>query len=324
MVFKHIMSKRTLNEFFQPTAPKKKQRLDLTPSEEPPSTHSTYPFPIAQFPPEIVTKLGFSPSSEPEIYTKEPHLDLLYFKPYISSDIADSVFQFLRKELFYYRVLYSIKRGTFTTDIRTPRFTTVFGVDETSCFGENGQVMDARTKATVPKDRYKCAPRPIPGCLEALRAIVEGTTGQTFNFCLVNYYATGDDSISFHSDDEQFLGTKPSIASFSLGVSRDFLMKHRPPKEGQPPIEAKQLKFALQSGDMILMRGPTQSNWLHSIPKRKTGDPGRGRINITFRKALVTGGTENYYRYNVGAGPAYRWNDTKGEMELYEKVKTER
>lgn len=85
---------------------------------------------------------------------------------------------------------------------------------------------------------------------------------------------------------------------------------------------APPLKFPLASGDMIVMRGRTQANWLHSIPKRKDG--GGGRINITFRKAIVRGGTENYYRYNVGSGPVFRWSESSQEMrpwELPDKLK---
>jgi hypothetical protein len=70
---------------------------------------------------------------------------------------------------------------------------------------------------------------------------------------------------------------------------------------------------------MVLMRGATQEKWLHSIPKRrsaKTRDDG-GRVNITFRKAQVSAGTENYYCYNVGMGPVYRWDEGRGEMRVW-------
>lgn len=71
-------------------------------------------------------------------------------------------------------------------------------------------------------------------------------------------------------------------------------------------IADRSVKLALSSGDMVLMRGTTQGRWLHSIPKRSTtvivGDSaavwaGSGRVNITFRKAILREGTENYYRY---------------------------
>ena len=37
----------------------------------------------------------------------------------------------------------------------------------------------------------------------------------------------GTHSISYHSDDERFLGPLPTIASLSLGGSRDFYMRHK-------------------------------------------------------------------------------------------------
>jgi hypothetical protein len=132
---------------------------------------------------------------------------------------------------------------------------------------------------------------------------------------LVNYYASGADSIAFHSDDERFLGPEPAIASFALGARRDFLMKHK-----DPDASAKPLKLPLGGGDMLLMRGRTQERWLHSVPKRsgKNADDG-GRINITFRRAIVKDGTENYYNYNVGFGPVYRWDDVHGEMRPWQQ-----
>lgn len=310
-----MSKKRTLDNFFTPKAqPNKKPRLE---SSEAPSNHSTYPFPIPQFPPDIVDGLGFVPATEGRAINDQPDLDLLYFQPYIPKDIEKELFEFLRKELFFYRVKYQIKRFGVEQQINTPRFTTVFGVDETSQFkGEDGGLFDSGTQKPVPKDRYKNPPRPIPGCLDHLRKITEGTTGETYNFCLVNYYANGNDSISYHSDDESFLGPNPAIASFSLGAKRDFLMKHKPVRnsEGREMAVGRLLKVPLGSGDMVLMRGKTQSCWQHSIPKRKGGDAGMGRVNITFRRAKVRAGTDNYYRYNVGEGGAFVWDGVRKEM----------
>jgi alkylated DNA repair dioxygenase AlkB len=202
------------------------------------------------------------------------------------------------------------------------RWTTVFGLDETSQFDQDGHVIDANLRTRVSDKLYdRYPPRPIPKCLDELRKRTEEATDCKYNFCLVNYYASGSDSISFHSDDEQFLGRDPAIASFSLGARRDFLMKHKPAPPGTKDssvANAKPLKLALDSGDMVLMRGKTQSNWLHSIPKRtgKNQEDG-GRINITFRRAMVKGGTENYYNYNVGSGPVYRWNKIAREMTIW-------
>jgi alkylated DNA repair dioxygenase AlkB len=199
----------------------------------------------------------------------------------------------------------------------------VFGLDETSRFDSEGGVIDAKTGRRVVGDKYydKYPPRPIPKCLDDLRKSCEAVVDCKFNFCLVNYYASGSDSISFHSDDERFLGPQPAIASFSLGARRDFLMKHKPAKEKMPELkDAKPLKLPLTSGDMILMRGLTQGNWLHSIPKRSgKNEHDGGRINITLRRAMVKGGTENYYNYNIGVGPVYKWDASSREMTLWQK-----
>ncbi|KAH8732690.1 DNA repair family protein [Phaeosphaeriaceae sp. PMI808] len=298
------MKRGALDTFFKPTAPKKPKYE--TGSNK--STHKAYPFAIPHLPDTFLEQLGFAPTDEGKIMNDQPDLNLVYYQPYIPPSIVAGMFDFLRQELPFYRVQYKVNRGGIQTLINTPRFTTVFGVDETSRFAPDGSIVDSQTSKPIESKRYTCAPRPIPQCLDELRKVTEGSTGETYNFCLVNYYADGKDSISYHSDDERFLGTNPAIASFSLGAKRGFLMKHKP-TEGVVVGETKTLKLNLAPGDMVLMRGRTQGNWLHSVPKRTGGgEMGNGRINITFRKAVGKGGTENYYQYNVGGGEVFRWD----------------
>lgn len=327
------MSKRTIESFYKAVSPpskKPKPDEELKPTSF--THHPSYPHPIASLPSSIAKPLANIKvdSHPPKEITNQPHLDLLYFHPLIPSPTARDLFQLLRRELPFYRVQYSIRRGGLKTQINTPRFTTVFGVDATSLFitapspnvtangdqnADSGSILvDSKSHQPIPKDKYQYTPRPIPECLDALRQSVESAIadGSTYNFCLVNYYATGDDSISYHSDDERFLGRNPSIASISLGAQRDFLMKHKPSQDAG--VSNQPMKFSLASGDMVVMRGETQSNWLHSIPKRKGGEAHKGRINITFRKAVVPGGTNNYYNYNVGSGTVYRWDEREGKM----------
>ncbi|KAL4764546.1 alpha-ketoglutarate-dependent dioxygenase AlkB family protein [Aspergillus foveolatus] len=331
------MAKRTLESFYKTVTPPKSKKLKA--DEELPlsySHHPSYPHPIASLPPSLASALASLSGAESKKITNQPHLDLLYFHPLIPAPTARDLFQFLRCELPFYRVQYSIKRGGQTTQINTPRFTTVFGVDATAEFvpvsatesesksGPDVLVpVDVKTRKPIPENKYQYTPRPIPECLDQLRQAVEAAVGDgsSYNFCLLNYYATGDDSISYHSDDERFLGPNPSIASISLGAQRDFLMRHKPSQA--PGVSNQPLKFSLASGDMVVMRGETQSNWLHSIPKRKGGEAQKGRINITFRKAVVPGGTNNYYNYNVGNGTVYRWDEQEGKMRAQSGTKTE-
>ncbi|KIW87677.1 uncharacterized protein Z519_11651 [Cladophialophora bantiana CBS 173.52] len=321
------MAKRTLDTYFSTP---KKTRLDApiqgraennppTKSVTKTTDHPTYPWPISYLPIHVASEIELLGTAQATEIKDQHHLDLLYFQPFVPKSIDKELFEFLRSELFFYRVKYTIKRFGKETLMNTPRYTTVFGIDETSRFldGHDGlRIVEAAdpSNKTVRRDKYKCKPRPIPECLDLLRRVTEARTNAKYNFCLVNYYASGNDSISFHSDDERFLGPEPAIASFTLGAKRDFLMKHKPPKDGEPKLETKDIKLSLASGDMVLMRGPTQSNWMHSIPKRKGREADRGRINITLRRALTPAGTENYYRYNVGEGGAYKWNSSKKQM----------
>lgn len=100
------------------------------------------------------------------------------------------------------------------------------------------------------------------------------------------------------------------------------MLKHKPAPPGTDEAalasSKSPLKLPLAGGDMVLMRGPTQANWLHSIPKR-TGknEKDGGRINITFRRAMVKAGTDNYYNYNVGNGSVYVWDKSGKEMVLW-------
>ncbi|KAL1972917.1 hypothetical protein VTN31DRAFT_6459 [Thermomyces dupontii] len=317
------MAKRTLDSFFQSEARASKRAKFAVPNTTK-SSHSTYPHDILDTPADIKDELTHRVPKKPgrEI-NDQPHLDLVYFQPFIDKPVADRLFALLRYTLPFYRVQYTIRRAGVETTVNTPRFTTVFGVDSTSYFSpdERKILLDSSTHRPVAPNKYKCTPpRPIPQVLDFLRQRVEAVLGDgtTFNFCLVNYYASGDDSISYHSDDERFLGPNPTIASLSLGEQRDFLMKHKPDTAPRDRSLGKPLKLALSSGDMVVMRGETQSNWLHSIPKRSGKTAPGGRINITFRKAIVPGGTENYYRYNVGKGEMYRWDDDSGGMKVFE------
>jgi hypothetical protein len=131
------MSKRTLDSFFAPKVKKQKVEgsgavLALDPSTDspygPPSNHVTYPFPILQLPKRINAELQkehkaqqSSSSKEAKEIKNQPDLDLLYFEPYIQPSIAKELFEFLRTQLFFYRVQYKIKRGGREMDVSTPR-----------------------------------------------------------------------------------------------------------------------------------------------------------------------------------------------------------
>lgn len=110
-----------------------------------------------------------------------------------------------------------------------------------------------------------------------LKALAEDTTDCRYNSCLLNLYHTGDEGMAWHSDDEKMLGKDTAIASMSFGAERRFLFKHRESKHT--------LGLVLEHGSLLVMKGSTQSNWLHRLPTtKKISAP---RVNLTFRTMAV-------------------------------------
>lgn len=116
-------------------------------------------------------------------------------------------------------------------------------------------------------------PLPWPAELDALRSQLEQSTGARYNSCLANLYRHGRDSVGWHADDEPPLGDRPTIASLSLGATRDFNIK---PRDGGGLV-----RLPLRHGDLLVMRDESQLDWRHSLPKRQKLTA--SRVNLTFR-----------------------------------------
>lgn len=109
--------------------------------------------------------------------------------------------------------------------------------------------------------------------LLALKKLVEKETGETFNSCLLNLYHNGSEGMGWHSDGERDLKKDGAIASLSFGAERKFSFKHR--------ITRETASLVLQHGSLLVMKGTTQTYWLHRLPPTKTSN--RPRVNLTFR-----------------------------------------
>lgn len=105
--------------------------------------------------------------------------------------------------------------------------------------------------------------------LEYIRDVVTKTTGQTFNFALVNRYKDGLDHMGEHRDDERELDPLCPIASVSLGAARDFFFRHRDARGKQNRRQIEPVKLELAHGSLLLMNSPTNTFWYHSLPVRK-------------------------------------------------------
>lgn len=109
--------------------------------------------------------------------------------------------------------------------------------------------------------------------LLALKKIVEQKTGETFNSCLLNLYHNGTEGMAWHSDAEKDLKKNGAIASLSFGAERKFAFKHKESKE--------RISLVLENGSLLVMKGTTQTHWLHRLPPTKSTL--KPRVNLTFR-----------------------------------------
>ena len=183
-----------------------------------------------------------------------PDAEVFLYPSLLSNQEADQLFDTLKTSIIWEK--HKIKLYGGLHDV--PRLTAWYG-DPNKSYEYSG---------------IKLKTRLWNAALLKIREKIETISKTKFNSVLLNLYRSGSDSVLWHSDDEPELGKNPIIGSLSLGEAREFQMKHKYDRD------LKQ-KILLQHGSFLLMKGKTQHNWLHQIPKRKNlkGE----RINLTFR-----------------------------------------
>lgn len=106
-----------------------------------------------------------------------------------------------------------------------------------------------------------------------LKQIAETESGESFNSCLLNLYHNGEEGMAWHSDGETDLKKDGAIGSLSFGAERPFAFKHKQSNE--------KAVLLLEHGSLLVMKGTTQTHWLHRLPPtKKVTAP---RVNLTFR-----------------------------------------
>ena len=118
-----------------------------------------------------------------------------------------------------------------------------------------------------------------------LKTLIERTTGETFNSCLLNLYHNGEEGMAWHSDGETDLKKNGAIGSLSFGAERKFAFKHKQTKE--------KIALILEHGSLLMMKDNTQTNWLHRLPPTKLIT--KPRVNLTFRTI-----TETAHSFHIG------------------------
>jgi alkylated DNA repair dioxygenase AlkB len=108
-----------------------------------------------------------------------------------------------------------------------------------------------------------------------LAAALSRHYGVTYDGLWLNLYRDGCDSTGWHRD--RFSCRRPDcvVPVLTLGAKRRFLMK--------PRTGGSSIVFAPRSGDLIVMGGRCQQDWVHGVPKM----PGllEPRLSVNFQSA---------------------------------------
>jgi alkylated DNA repair dioxygenase AlkB len=173
---------------------------------------------------------------------------LLYDDAFLPPDLADRYFVELRDTLAWEQ-----KPGVFGH--MQPRLS--------ASYGEEG--------VTYHYSGTQNVALPWTVTLLEIKVKIEAVQGD-FNYCLLNRYRSGSDSMGWHADYEPEMGN--IIGSLSLGATRRFRIRHNTTRETRT--------FPAGNGTLIIMAGTMQQFWKHEVPKTKenVGE----RINLTFRK----------------------------------------
>lgn len=187
-----------------------------------------------------------------------PGAELGFWPEWLSAAQADVLLEALRESIQWQ----NHRIRLFGREVDSPRLSSWIG-DPGTAYTYSGQCFQ---------------PRPWPAALIGIRERLSSELASPFNSVLANRYRDGRDCMGWHSDNETSLGARPVIASLSLGAARRFVLKHRHEKN-------RKLDLELPHGSLLVMRGDTQANYRHALPR--TARPVGERINLTFRHILV-------------------------------------
>jgi alkylated DNA repair dioxygenase AlkB len=111
--------------------------------------------------------------------------------------------------------------------------------------------------------------------LREAAALLSKRYGVTYDSVWLNLYRNGADSTGWHRD--RFSCRRPEcvVPVLSLGAKRRFLVKPRSGGESIP--------FKPGSGDLVVMGGRCQEDWLHSVPKDTS--VAESRISVNFQSS---------------------------------------
>jgi alkylated DNA repair dioxygenase AlkB len=162
-----------------------------------------------------------------------------------------------------------------------PRRNAMFG-NQVPRFEQHFDLVGDRESYTYSRRTYYGANGKHPRLLDdSLKAVQMYFPETEWNACFANYYPTGKDYISPHSDDEKCHVSGSTIVGVSFGATREFKVKPTTPSECPTGYVV-----SLPHNSIVAMVGETfQKRWTHEVPKSEQKQP---RLSFTFRSFKKT------------------------------------
>jgi alkylated DNA repair dioxygenase AlkB len=97
--------------------------------------------------------------------------------------------------------------------------------------------------------------------------------GVLYDHLWMNLYRDGRDSTAWHGDRVACKRAECIVPVLTLGATRRFLLK--------PRAGGRSVVLRPAAGDLVVMGGRCQRDWVHSVPK--TAEPCGARISVNFQ-----------------------------------------
>ncbi|MBB5163130.1 alpha-ketoglutarate-dependent dioxygenase AlkB [Mycobacterium sp. AZCC_0083] len=128
-----------------------------------------------------------------------------------------------------------------------------------------------------------------PAFLVELAAALGEYCGVPYDGIWMNWYRDHRDSTSWHADRPANVPQTAIVPVLSLGATRRFLIRPNTGGRSHPPSlrSPQRTTFVPAGGDVLIMRGRCQRDWVHSVPKQQS--PAGPRISVNFSSSTQVG-----------------------------------
>jgi serine/threonine protein kinase/nicotinamidase-related amidase len=219
------------------------------------------------------TVTGPSPGAQP--LSPLPSIgagDVVYIENFLDADSLTHLMANIHRDINWSQLTHVVHCNCF------PRLTSFQALIE-----EDGTLPIYRCADPQPWDNQYTTCTFTPS-IRRLKEKIEQFTGENYNWCRMLQYRQDNDDMGYHSDKYLDIAKGSYIVSFSIGQTRDYLLKL---KKGSQRIkeDGRHQKISLTHNSLLLLGPMTNMHYLHSIAKRSNHDK-KGfdwRISITFR-----------------------------------------